>query len=931
MNGLTAPSGGGRLGARFRRVLGSTLALALLACAPRRDPLAVEYAGCAEVDRDGPTCRFAIPAGKSTATLTLWVPDSEGQPSDAEPSETRIAVNGEGFAVEGKAVLGGVRYSINLRSNAREVVVSRRDLVWRLPVAQRSPTPDWLAAAVELGNGNSDDRHRARALIQERFPTLVPDLHARALSRLARIPSDSQAPEMQRREFSLAIAAHRRARHLYGEAWDAATLAAHLLEDYLLAEATQVLSAVHLPDNTPAEARYHLDFESAVVAFQGGNLRGALRNLKGATVLAERLGLEGLLDAAEQQRALILQDLGRFAEADALLGRLFARDPERGGNPCEAASLHANRGWGRLLAREAEIPLADPLPDLEAAQSRLSSARGCPEERALNAAINLTLAHLQRSNLIAAAHSLERARRLSPGATGDRRLWLRELEGRLALAQGQPTRALTQFRDLAADATSAGSLEALWRARYGQALTLATTPRWQDAQLPLDESEDILDRQALFVPRPGRARFATQRDAGARLRIALLLRAERTADALAAARRSLARVLRQLEVESRIERLDGEGQRRWQEAIGRYLDSRRRCERETGTEWQLPRDSLEAERRERAHRCAVAEDEFEETAAVLGLGTASAPPDVFASPAIGEVQLTFHRLPEGWAAFASDADGVEAHTVSIAGDTSPRALAERLLAPFSTKIRAARWVRVLAPREIRKLNLPAANFEGAPLLANRDVAYGVDLDPRSSRNADPADTSKRALVVADPRGDLPLARREADGVARDLARGGWRVDRLDGEAATVEATLGAITHADLFHYSGHGVSGDADGGGEVRLAHQGRLSASEISTLPRVPRFVVLSGCETSIGDRGSALDGLGVAQAFLLRGALAVVAADEPVPEEEAAELFADFYALSTSASAGSLDLARLLRRAQLRALARQDRAALHFKVYVR
>ncbi len=141
-------------------------------------------------------------------------------------------------------------------------------------------------------------------------------------------------------------------------------------------------------------------------------------------------------------------------------------------------------------------------------------------------------------------------------------------------------------------------------------------------------------------------------------------------------------------------------------------------------------------------------------------------------------------------------------------------------------------------------------------------------------------------------------------------------------------TRAAIAQVDLFHFAGHGIGGDAEGGGELRLARAGRLSAAEILVLDKVPRFVVLSGCETAIADRGAAVEGLGLAQAFLLRGAEAVVASVDPVPEADAAALFSDFYPAS---SGRAFDLAALLARGQRRELARGNTAILRFRVFVR
>jgi CHAT domain-containing protein len=58
-----------------------------------------------------------------------------------------------------------------------------------------------------------------------------------------------------------------------------------------------------------------------------------------------------------------------------------------------------------------------------------------------------------------------------------------------------------------------------------------------------------------------------------------------------------------------------------------------------------------------------------------------------------------------------------------------------------------------------------------------------------------------------------------------------------------------------------------------------------------VPRFVVLSGCETGLSSAALEQPGIGLAQAFIVSGAAAVIASVRPVADTTAARLTADFY----------------------------------------
>ncbi len=128
------------------------------------------------------------------------------------------------------------------------------------------------------------------------------------------------------------------------------------------------------------------------------------------------------------------------------------------------------------------------------------------------------------------------------------------------------------------------------------------------------------------------------------------------------------------------------------------------------------------------------------------------------------------------------------------------------------------------------------------------MTYGVDLPARPLAPIEGAATS--ALVVADPRGDLPAARDEAQRIAGVLrARGGLEPLVLQGREATHRAVRDAIElqQTTLLHYAGHGVFEGRDGWESgFPLAAGGWLSVGDVLVLRRAPALVLLSGCETA-------------------------------------------------------------------------------------
>src|SRR6185295_15666782 len=314
------------------------------------------------------------------------------------------------------------------------------------------------------------------------------------------------------------------------------------------------------------------------------------------------------------------------------------------------------------------------------------------------------------------------ARPFAGSAIPGERVWQREIAARLDLARGLPRQALDSWQALERDARRSGSLEDLWLALVGDARAERALGDRGAALSALSDAEGLLDRQALALPRPGRARFVAQRSASAEIRIELLLDAGRTAEALAAARRSRVRALRQIEIEGRIERLTGDARERWQEAVGRFGKARRWCDEAAAKEWQAPTDRLAVERSARASLCSDADADLESAVARLGLAAPAmsggpAALETFRPPGAGEVVIAFHPLEKGWVAFAADGTGIKAHRFELppAGAApTPDEWSARLLAPFAVEIQRAVKIRVLAYGELREVDLHALPFDGAP-------------------------------------------------------------------------------------------------------------------------------------------------------------------------------------------------------------------------
>jgi hypothetical protein len=677
-----------------------------------------------------------------------------------------------------------------------------------------------------------------------------------------------------------------------------------------LAAARTTLADLHLPAKAPAESRYLMSYYRGMLAEREGDYRAALAEVRSAVEIAERVKAERHQWLAEEEEALLLLGVGRSREAALLFARL--RQAPHAKSPCETAQLLNNLAWAMLLAREAGEGLGDPAPLLQEALAKYEiCAAGGPEQK-VNALINLALADLQASRLPPARELLARAHALEPHPPLPHRLWWLDLEGRIALAEGRPRAALERFDQLEELAAETSSFDGRLRAALGQARSHQTLGESGAALEVLGQAEDLLDEQSLQIPiDQGRETFLAARQSIVGLHLGLLLDQGRTREALAAARHARARVLRQLAHVDSLGSLPAEARARRARLLTAYQQRRAALEERARDDWKLPGDQL---RQERAARKAEAEalrtllDEAYRLLEEGGGGAAAGLPALRGD----ELMLVVYPLAgSGWVCFAADLEGVAAHRFELPGAQLPAAeeLARLLLLPFRERIERAARLRILASGRLESIDFHALPLGGKPLVAVRPVVYGLDLPVagHADRRAE-----RRALLVTDPRGDLPGARREARTVRKMLAAASpsWQSEELQADDASAAAVRARLAAVDLLHYAGHGdYAGLGGWESSLLLADGTRLTLGDLLALGRVPRWVVLSGCDTGRASAETPVSSLGLAHAFLLAGSRAVVASTRPADDRAVPAFFSELYRQWDREP----DLAVAMQRAQL------------------
>jgi CHAT domain len=846
--------------------------------APSTPALEVEFSGCWAFYWPGAVC--ALWPGPDPQ-LTFWV--------KAEPTaKVEIHAGDQPLPAEGEEVGGGTRYRLSIPGQASVVTVSvsspdgDEGPSWSLRLAEPD-MPAWMAEIANL------EKPQARRRLEQLLKTASPKERTHVLRMLAILTRDDQEEASNYLNFlKQGMAVDRAENRLSGEVEKTGWLLAFYLERSRFNEAREVLQKLKLPAEAPAESKYFLAFYQGLLGEAVGDYRVALDQLRRATELAERVGMRKYRQGAEQILARVLQSLGRSKGSTDLYERLLAEaDPK---DLCPLGTLLTNVGWSRLLAREAGEETKNPIPALQ--QARASFDDGdCGLGKRLNAHLNLAFAYEQTGHWPEARQALEEARSVPVKPNREQRLWWDDLEARPLIHEGRPELALHLYQQLEMAAERELSPEGRLRASLGQARAHLALGERKAAIAALDDAERRIDEQSWQIPvQEGRETFIAQREDVTRLHLETLIEDQQMDRAFAVARRARSRLLRQLIVRDRLAQLSSEQQQEWNRRLSKYSKLRADIDREAAEDWQLASDQKKRAREARARQLGEAKSALDAALDYLG-DPGEMHEDSLSRPGPGEVILLYHPMREGWVGFAATRQGVDAARLKLPPKlpADPGELARGLLEPFHSAIAASRRIRVLPYGRLWSVDFHALDFAGEPLFKRHVVVYGLDL-PVPTSPAPP--TNREALLVTNPTSDLPAAKREGNEVAGVIKGSRWKLKWLDGPAASADAVRRALPGVELFHYAGHGkFDGFAGWDSTLKLADESRLMLGEILTLEHSPTWVVLSSCDGGRSSEQAPGEGVGLAQAFLLAGSQAVIAATRLIDDRPARELMVALY----------------------------------------
>lgn len=788
-----------------------------------------------------------------TRELTFWLPESE-------PPRVTVASDVGALRVKKTFVQGGTRVELSVPVGAKRLVLT--DGAREFVQALREPHEDTVfTRALTLRDQRKYDE--ARALLTPLLNDPDAERKARAQGALARISLREQRIDQAITELQEALSLSRAAGLTVAVRADAMALAHTSYRRWDLTTMRTALEAIPAHDR---QGRVEALRYWAFFALFRGDLENALTQARTAQRHAERVALKQAAEQAAQLELQVLTELGRVADGRRRVKEL---DQQAGDDACERAQLAANEGWLELS------PFGDPARAKDASARAVALYRSACHDpfHLANALVNLALS-AYRLGALAEAKALLGEAHEAGEVKGWVLSWERYLDGAIALSEGRPEAALALYRELVARSELGAPLADLHRALVGLGRSLAALGKREEAIEALMRAERVLDEETRRAPLgEGRETFSESRSESSSELVRLLVDAGAYAEALDVARWARVRPLVALVERSRT-RSQGGDPAGVERALSAYLAARAELERLTRDAWAVPIAELPALEQNTAEARRALQAALER---VLSFGAPVAPKAVLPERAEGELGLYFLPVGDEMFAFARSREGVTVERVALAAlPEEPAALAARFLGPLTPRLTEARFVRVVAYGPMRDWDVHAWPVADGVLMDKLPVVYGTELSTLERARVE----VPRALVVKNPRRDLPHATREGALVSSLLRAHGLSVTELSGRGASRAALLSALPQHDIFHYAGHAEQlGFAGWESRLLLASREQLEVSDVLALERVPSFVVLSGCETGLESRDAGFS-LGMAQAFIARGSELVLATTRRVPD---------------------------------------------------
>ncbi len=821
---------------------------AVAASAPDK-PLKVYFGGCHEV-HEGPVCMLS-----GTATITLWMEDPGYEPV--------VLVDGEARVADHTSVDNGkrVRVVIDHRAKSLSLLSDGREQVWHLDLDEIAHSSH-VKRAIAL---RSVDPAKGLEVIDVGLRVASDHESAQLWSIRARLQSD-QGNREWRNSVMESIRRHRASGCLTGVSDDLAFMSYRLRMQGELSAASEAVASLRELSKTSPESNIALEYFGAMLDQQEGDYRSAANRLRRLDKWSLRLSNSTYRGASIQMRLVLLLFVSRHDDARDLLSEL-ENLIGRTSSPCERARMLNNFSWFSQT-----IDLESSLRAIE--QARILFREECPDELH-----HEYLMHLTRGYVYLRLERFERVQEIVRELRTPRwadalqvsRVSLDELESQLDMKQGRFRSAIALLKTVRDRTSPRADPKRYWKSLSLLAEAYLALGDTAGAKTHLRAAEDALDRLVVSIPLgEGRIVFAEEHLESSEALIRLLLKEGDSAPAYAVALRSTRRYLSSISLSSEVGGLRPDVAKKWERTVRAFREARQSMSEETADVWKMTRSGRKAAEQRRKQIEEELARGMESLVSLLAVDWSRTAEQLL--PGQGEVLL--HPSTRGIYVFMRDSDGLSAFEATMIEGKEPiKSLlsSEAFVDWISTKSE----IRVLAYGAL--VDVPIERVLQSRNLGPTFVGVSMGLPQMPARKV-----VRKALVLCDPDGSLPHSRAEAESVKKKLEERQWEVELLCGDEVT-RARLAIEIESrryGLVHFAGHAALHGFDGWRSyLHLAGRDRLEVSDVFALESVPPQVVLSSCYGG-GSEGAPL---GMAQAFLVKGAQLVVAASDFVDDEAA------------------------------------------------
>ncbi|TQV87940.1 CHAT domain-containing protein [Aliikangiella coralliicola] len=819
----------------------------------------------------------------SSETINSDVTEKEANISESFlNSKVELIPRAQGLFFEIKIPIGKHRLTIEDRESSEE---------WSINISKQTE-PDWLVEHKKITQSHQFKRaiDKLHLVLKEKKnvdKALV--MHYLARAYLANNEVDRAAFYLDRANELFSV------NETFNKIIDNSTV---LIYIYLILKdnpisAKAILDSLPSVDND-AKSVFYRTFYTAHLNSYLGEIRLAESRYFEAQKIAHKFNLEREEIDTEHMHSRILVNSGKFAEAIAIRKEIINKIPDAWSD-CRKAKYHNGLGWAQnqLLETQPSTKNNSPLPALTHSLQLLE--KSCPKTSTdrINVLINLSKYHYLENELDAAYGRLEQVKKIETQFSYQQKLEILELEALFELAQNNYDASIVIFEQLWRLADQVKYSNFLLKALVGIAKAHEGKGEADSAIVYYERAEQLVFNNTLSIPVTGsQPEFLASKVNFSYRYVDLLSRSGKMREALEKARKFRSHWLSSIFKMNQLAVGNLAQNREWITLVSRIKRLRKSIIAQQTLEWSLPFDQIDNANRLLEEQKLKLATLFDESVRLVNSANLSTEFH-FGEPKENELFLFFYPITNGWIGFSYEQTEMKSHLIQLNENQSANhaQMASEWVDVFSQSIDEAKTVIVFPFGEMKSVDFRTIPYKDANLFRYKNVLYGVDLK-RLQLGKDRDHISNQSLIVANSLGDLKETELEAKSIENFIARKNWRSKTLTNEETVIEEVKQKLQEVQHFHYAGHVFSTeDYLSQYQIPLTKNVNLNSTDILMLKRVPRWVVLSACNSSTPGRMTSTESLGLAHAFVIAGSEQVIATSKPVADKQAKLLMTQFY----------------------------------------